>query len=208
MGKVFADHSMSLDGFSTGPNVRGDNPMGDGGEALHEWMFHPGGKTGHRGEVLEDLFGSTGAVVVGRRMFDLGEQLWGDNPPFHRPVFVVTHRPQALVTKQGGTTYTFVTDGLEAAVEQARATAGDRDVVVLGGATIVQQCLRAGLLSELRLHLVHIVLGAGTSLFGGVDPAALALVRTRLIDAEGVSHLTFRVDKPTEEKQTLESLRF
>ena len=101
-----------------------------------------------------------------------------------------------MVTKQGGTTYTFVTDGLEAAVAQARATAGDRDVVVLGGATIIQQCLRAGLLSELRLHLAHILLGAGTSLFGGVDPATLALERTRLIDAEGVSHLTFRVDKP------------
>ena len=193
MGKVFADQSMSLDGFSAGPNVRMDNPMGDGGEALHEWMFHDGGKTGHRGEVLDDLFGSTGAVVVGRRTFDLGETPWGDNPPFHRPVFVVTRRPKAMVTKQGGTTYTFVTDGLEAAVAQARATAGDRDVVILGGATILQQCLRAGLLSELRLHLVHILLGAGTSLFGGVSPATVALERTRLIDAEGVSHLTFRI---------------
>jgi len=196
MGKVFADHSMSLDGWSAGSNVRMDNAMGDGGEALHEWMFHDGGKTGHRGEALEELFGSTGAVVVGRRTFDLGEKPWGDNPPFHRPVFVVTHRPKAVVTKQGGTTYTFVTDGLEAAVAKARATAGDRDVVVLGGATIIQQCLRAGLLSEVRIHLAHIVLGAGTSLFGGLDPSTLALERTRLIDAKGVSHLTFRVEKP------------
>jgi dihydrofolate reductase len=195
MGKVFADHSISLDGFSTGPNVRVDNGMGDGGEALHEWMFQDGGKTGHHGEVLEDLFGSTGAVVVGRRMFDLGEKPWGDNPPFHRPVFVVTHRPKAMVTKQGGTTYTFVTDGLEAAVAQARAIAGDRDVVVLGGASVIQQCLRAGLLSELRLHVAHILLGGGTILFGGVDPTKLALERTRLIDAEGVSHLTFRVEE-------------
>jgi dihydrofolate reductase len=100
-----------------------------------------------------------------------------------------------MVTKQGGTTYTFVTDALEAAVAKARATAGDRDVVVLGGATIIEQCLR-GVLSELRLHLGHILLAAGTSLFGGVDPATLALERTRLIDAEGVSHLTFRVDEP------------
>ncbi len=193
MPKVFADHSMSLDGFSAGPNVGMANGMGDGGEALHEWMFHDGGKSGHRGEALEDLFGSTGAVVVGRHTFDLGEKPWGENPPFHRPVFVVTHRPKAVVTKQGGTTYTFVTDGLEAAVAQARAAAGDRDVVVLGGASIIQQCFRAGLLDELRLHIAHIVLGAGTSLFGGVDPATLALERTRLIDAEGVSHLTFRV---------------
>jgi dihydrofolate reductase len=193
MGKVFADHSMSLDGFSAGPNVRIDNGMGDGGEALHEWMFHDGGKTGHRGEVLEDLFGTTGAVVVGRHTFDLGEKPWGENPAFHRPVFVVTHRPRAMVTKQGGTTYTFVTEGLEAAVAQARATAGERDVVVLGGATVIQQCLRQGLLSELRLHVAHLVLGGGTSLFGDAAAATFALERTRLIDAEGVSHLTFRV---------------
>lgn len=196
MGKVFADQSMSLDGFSAGPNVGPDNGMGDGGEALHEWMFHPGGKTGHRGEALEDLFGNTGAVVVGRHTFDLGEKPWGDDPVFHRPVFVVTHRPRATVTKQGGTTYTFVTDGLEAALVQARAAAGDRDVLVLGGASIIQQCLGAGLLGELRLHVVHRVLGAGTSLFGKVDPAAATLARTRVIDAEGVSHFTFRVGKP------------
>lgn len=194
MGKVFADHSISLDGFSAGPNVRSDNPMGDGGEALHEWMFHDGGKTGHRGEALEDLFGSTGAVVVGRHTFDLGERPWGENPPFQRPVFVVTHRPKAVVTKQGGTTYTFVTEGLEAAMAQAQAAAGDRDVVVLGGAAIIQHCLRLGLLGELRLHIAHLVLGAGTSLFGGVAPGAFALRRTRLIDAEGVSHLSFRVE--------------
>jgi dihydrofolate reductase len=190
MGKVFADQSVSLDGFSAGPNVRMDNGMGDGGEVLHEWMFH---ETGHRAEVLEDLFGSTGAVVVGRHTFDLGEKPWGDNPPFHRPVFVVTHRSKPMVTKQGGTTYTFVTDGLEATIAQARTTAGDRDVVVLGGASIVQQCLHADLLNELRLHVVHRLLGGGTPFFGSAAPTALVLERTRLIDAEGVSHFTFRV---------------
>lgn len=194
MGKVFADQSVSLDGFSAGPNVRPDNGMGDGGEALHEWMFHEGGKTGHRGEALEELFGNTGAVVVGRHTFDLGEKSWGETPPFRRPVFVVTHRPKAVVTKQGGTSYTFVTEGLEAAVAQARATAGERDVLVLGGAAIIQQCLGAGLLSELRLHVTHLVLGQGTRLFGAAEPAQFALARTRLIDAEGVSHFTFRVD--------------
>ena len=193
MGKVFADQSLSLDGFSAGPNVGMTHPMGDGGEELHAWQF--GG--GRRAEVLENLFGSsTGAVVVGRRTFDLGEKPWGDDPPFHLPVFVVTHRPQATVTKRGGTTYTFVTDGLERAVAQARAAAGDRNVVVLGGAAIIQQCLRAGLLNELQLHLVHILLGGGTRSFGGVDPATFALERTRLIDAEGVTHLNVRVDRP------------
>lgn len=150
-------------------------------------------RAGARPQVLEDLFGSTGAVVVGRRTFDLGDKHWGDDPPFHRPVFVVTHRPQAMVTKRGGTTYTFVTDGLERAMAQARATAGDRDVVVLGGATIMQKYIRAGPLDELRFHVAHIILGGGTSFFGDVDPASFALERTRLSDAEGVTHLSVRV---------------
>ena len=190
MGKVFADQSMSLDGFSAGPNVGMSNPLGDGGEELHAWQF----RGGQRPAVLENLFGtSTGAVVVGRHTFDLGERPWGDEPPFHRPVFVVTHRTRATVTKRGGTTYTFVTGGLERALAQARASAGDRDVVVLGGAAIIQQCMRAGLLDELQLHVAHILLGGGTPLFGGLDPAGVALERTRLVDAEGVTHLTFRV---------------
>jgi len=148
-------------------------------------------------EVLENLFGSsTGAVSVGRRTFDLGEKPWGDDPPFHLPVFVVTHRPKAIVAKRGGTTYTFVTDGLERAVAQARATAADRDVVVLGGAAIIQQWIQAGLLDELQLHLVQLLLGGGTSLFGGVDPASLSLERTQVVDSDGVTHLTFRVERP------------
>jgi dihydrofolate reductase len=190
MGKVFADQSISLDGFSAGPNVGMSNPMGDGGEELHAWQF----RGGRRAQVLDNLFGSrTGAVVVGRHTFDLGEKPWGDEPPFHLPVFVVTHRPKETVPKRGGTTYTFVTDGIQGAVARARETAGDRDVVVLGGASIIQQCIRAGLLDELRLHLAHILLGGGTSLFDGLDPASLALERTRLVDDEDVTHLDFRV---------------
>lgn len=193
MGKVFADHSLSLDGFGAGPNVGASAPMGDGGEELHAWQF----RGVRRREVLEHLFGSTtGAVVVGRRTFDLGEKYWGDDPPFHCPVFVVTHRPEEVLTRRGGTTYTFVTGGIELALAQARATAGDRDVVVLGGATIIQQCMGAGLLDELQLHVVHILLGGGTSLFGGVDPAGVVLARTGLMDEEGVTHLTFRVARP------------
>ena len=196
MGKVILDQSVSLDGFSAGPNVGVGNPMGDGGEALHAWMWSEGGRTGSGGEVLEDLFAGAGAVVVGRRMFDFGEEPWGDDPPFHRPVFVVTHRPKATVEKQGGTTYTFVTDGLEGALARARATAGERDVVVLGGAAVIQQCIRAGLLDELRLHIAHTLLGGGTSLFAGLDAASVSLERTDLIGAEGVTHLSFRVERP------------
>ncbi len=190
MGKVFADQSVSLDGFSAGPNVGMSNPMGDGGEELHAWQF----RGGRRARFLESMFGSsTGAVVVGRYTFDLGEKHWGDDPAFHLPVLVVTHRPKETVTKRGGTTYTFVTDGIERAIAQARAIAGERDVLVLGGAAIVQQCIRAGLVDELRLHVVHMALGGGTSFLAGVGPADLALERTRLDDDEGVTHLDFRV---------------
>jgi len=200
VGKVIADQSASLDGFSAGPNVGMGNGMGDGGEELHTWMFAEGGSTVRDGAAIEgpqELLAVVGSVVVGRRMFDLGEEPWGDPPPFHNnPVFVVTHRSHPPIAKQGGTTYTFVTDGLEAALARARDAAGDRNVAVLGGAEIIRQCIRGGLLDELRLHvvhIVHIVLGGGTALFGGLDPASVALERIGLIDADGVTHLTFRL---------------
>jgi dihydrofolate reductase len=199
VGKVIADHSVSLDGFGAGPNVRIGNGMGDGGEQLHEWMFREVGQTGQDGTAVEgpqELIAGAGAVVVGRRMFDLGEEPWGDPPPFHNnPIFVITHRPHPPIAKQGGTTYTFVTDGLDATLARAREAAGGRDVVVLGGADVIQQCLRGDLLDELHIHLVHVLLGGGTRLFGELDAASATLERTRVIDAEGVTHLRFRLVK-------------
>jgi dihydrofolate reductase len=197
MGTVIADQSMSLDGFSTGPNVGVGNGMGDGGEQLHEWMFREGGRTGRGGEVLEEtsfhLLERSGAVVVGRRMFDLGEERWGDDPPFHRPVFVVTHRPKAPIVKEGGTTYTFVTGGIAAALARAKEAAGGKDVAVLGGADVIRQFAEAGQLDELRLHLAHVLLGDGTRLFDRIDPKRVGLERTSVVDAPGITHLTFRV---------------
>src|SRR5512133_3171280 len=199
MGRVIGDQSVSLDGFSTGPEVGTDNPMGLGGEGLHTWIWSEVERTGRDGTAVEgpqELLAGAGAGVVGRRMFDLGEEPWGDPPPFHgNTVFIITHRAHAPIVKQGGTTYTFVTEGLEAALARARDTAGDRDVAVLGGADIIQQCIRGGLLDELRLHIVHTVLDGGTSLFGGLSQAGISFARTRLIDAEGVTHLTFRVER-------------
>ena len=200
MGSVIADQSVSLDSFSAGPNVRMDNVMGDGGEQLHEWMFgSEAGRTGRDGTAVEgpqELLARAGAVFVGRRMFDLGEEPWGDPPPFHNhPVFVVTHRPKTPVVKQGGTTYTFVTDGLEATLAQAREAAGGRDVVVLGGAAVIQQCLKGGLLDELYIHLVHVLLGGGTPFFGDLNASSATFERQGVTDAEGVTHLRFRVVK-------------
>ncbi len=198
MAKVIADQSMSLDGFSTGPNVAVGNGMGDGGDRLHEWMgWEDDGLAARAGmgdEVTPlDLLTRSGAVLVGRRMFDVGEEPWGDDPPFHQPVFVVTHRPNAPIVKAGGTTYTFVTEGIAAAIAQAKEAAGGKDVAVLGGADVIRQCAEAGLLDELRLHLAHLLLGGGTRLFSRLDPKRVTLERASVIDAPGVTHLTFRV---------------
>jgi dihydrofolate reductase len=199
MGRVIADQSVSLDGFSAGPNVDMGNGMGDGGEELHTWIFSPSGRTGRDGAAIEgpqELLAGAGAVVVGRRMFDLGEEPWGDPPPFHNnPVFVVTHRAHAPIVKQGGTTYTFVTDGLEATLARAREAARGKDVVVLGGADLIRQCITGGLLDELQIHLVHLLLGGGTRFFGDLGAGSAAFERTRVIDGEGATHLRFRLVK-------------
>lgn len=199
MGKVIADQSMSLDGFSAGPNVGVGNGMGDGGEQLHDWMFSEGDGAEINAGVREDtpfnLLQRSGAVVVGRRMFDVGVEPWGENPPFHQPVFVVTHRARDPIVKEGGTIYSFVTDGLDATLARAREAAGGKEVVVLGGADLIQQCLKGGLLDELQLHLAHVLLGGGTRFFGDLDAASAAFERTRVIDGEGVTHIRFRLVK-------------
>jgi dihydrofolate reductase len=139
------------------------------------------------------LFEHSGAVVVGRRMFDLGEEPWGENPPFHMPVFVVTHRAEDPLVKEGGTTYTFVTGGAAAALARAKEAAGGQDVAVLGGADVIRQFAEAGLLDELRLHIAHVLLGDGTRLFDRIDTKRVRLERTRVVDAPGATHLTFRL---------------
>ena len=200
MGKVYLSLSMSLDGFITGPNPRPGEPLGDGGERLHEWMagmedFRERGDTINAdAEVLRELSSHTGALLMGRAMLDVGEEPWGDNPPFGMPVFVLTHRPREMVTKQGGTTYTFVTEGIEAALEQAQAAAGGKDVGLAGGANLAQQYLKAGLLDEIQIHLVPVLLGDGVRLFDGIDTEdGLELEITRVIDSPQVTHLRYRV---------------
>ena len=188
MGTTYANLSMSLDGYIAGPNVRVGNGMGDGGDRLHDWMF--AGKSGEDVEAyLASQFSRVGAVVMGRTLLDVGIEPWGDDPVFHRPVFVVTHRSAPPIHKEGGTTYTFVTDGLVAALAMAHAVAGDNDVRVEGGATIVRQCLRAGLIDELRLHIVPIVLGGGTPLFVGPEDTSIDLAANGAVDDAGVTHL-------------------
>jgi dihydrofolate reductase len=187
MSKVVLDVSMSLDGFIAGPNVRDAEPMGDGGERLHEWMFRKGPDAEIDLGVRREVDASVGATVIGRRTFDLGVGPWGGTPWPGMPSFVVTHRTQPdLLGKNGGL---FAFDGLEAAARRAKEAAGHKDVLVLGG-EIARHLLRADLLDEIRIHLVPLLLGAGTPLFDG---ERAELIPEGKPVTGSVTHLRFRV---------------
>ncbi|GMA91059.1 dihydrofolate reductase family protein [Homoserinibacter gongjuensis] len=195
MGKVFSDLSVSADGFATGVGQREDAPFGDIDETwLHGWMFEAGEE--NRAEV--DAIVDSGATIMGRNMFGpvRGEWnrdwrgWWGPNPPYHNDVFVLTHYPRDSLEMEGGTTFHFVTDGIHAALERARAVAGDRDISVAGGARTVNQFLAEGLIDELRLHVTACVLGAGERIFDGVPPQRLERVSVRATSL--VTHVTYR----------------
>lgn len=202
MGIVKADLSMSLDGFITGPDAGPEQPLRVGGERLHRWMYDleswrerhnlGGGEPGPDADVLAEQFADSGAVLMGRRMFESGVGPWGDDPPFRMPVFVVTNHPREPLAKQGGTTYIFV-DGPDRALAEAKAAAGEADVSVAGGANVVQGLLRAGLLDQIQLHVVPVFLGKGRRLFDGAGLERVELERDRVIDSPGVTHLRYRV---------------
>jgi dihydrofolate reductase len=214
MTKLTLDITTSLDGFVAGLNASLERPLGVGGERLHEWAFGlapfrerhglEGGELGVDADVVQENLDAIGAHIMGRRMFSGGEGpweddpnadgWWGDEPPFRVPVFVLTGHAREPVTKAGGTSFAFVTDGIEAALEQARAAAGDKDVALAGGASVAQQYLKAGLLDELQIHLVPLLLGDGVHLFDrlGIDPT-VELETTRVIASPSVTHLRFRV---------------
>ena len=178
MSAVFADLSISLDGCIAGPNAKPGNPLGDGGERLHDWMTvlaswreahgSSGGDRTADDDLVRHTIQRTGAHIMGRKMFDEGERVWGENAPFHTSVFVVTHRAREPWVRQGGTTFFFVTEGATAALEQAKAAAGGKDVRIAGGAQVFQQLFSAGLVDEFTLHIVPIVLGHGVRLFDGL----------------------------------------
>jgi len=197
MGKVTCDIGISVDGFVAGPNQRPDEPLGDGGEQLHRWMFE---QPEENAEAIEKIT-FAGAFIMGRNMFASGRGdwdldwtgWWGDEPPYHAPVFVLTHYAREPVPMKGGTTFSFVTDGIESAMAQAQRAAGDADVAVAGGARTVNQYLAAGLIDELRLHIAPLVLGAGERLFEGVGDLALEPVEVSRTDL--VTHVTYRVGR-------------
>lgn len=199
-GRVVCDITVSADGYSAGPHQSEERPFGDdggdgSGDRLHAWMFD----TPDENRVEIDRLAAAGAFIMGRNMFGpvrggwdrRWNGWWGDDPPFHAPVFVLTHHAREPQPMDGGTTYSFVTDGIASALAQARAAAGDGDVSVSGGATTVNQYLAAGLIDELRLHIVPLTLGSGTRLFEGVPPLRLEQLSSRA--ATQVTHLRYRV---------------
>jgi dihydrofolate reductase len=204
--------TSSLDGFVAGPNQSEENPIGEGGMALHEWMFkleawrkahgEEGGEENPSTEIVAELEGGFGAVIMGRNMFgpirgDWGdgswEGWWGDDPPYHTPVYVLTHHEREPIEKDGGTTFHFVTDGIESAYEQAHEAAGGKDIQIAGGASAVQQGLAAGLVDEITINVVPLLLGGGERLLDNLGD--LRLEQLRAVEAPGVAHLKYRVVK-------------
>jgi dihydrofolate reductase len=198
MSRVVCDISVSADGYVAGPNQTRDKPFGDGPtERLHSWMFD----TPDENAAEVNKIVSAGAFVMGRNMFgpirgewDLDWRgWWGEEPPYHGPVFVLTHYARPPLTMQGGTTFTFVTDGIESALALARAAAGEQNVAIAGGATTINQYLRAGYIDELRTHVAPVVIGAGERLFDGVPPQDLQLASAR--SASLVTHITYQIPR-------------
>jgi dihydrofolate reductase len=212
MSRVRIHISVSADGYVAGPNQSEENPLGEGGERLHDWLVAlrawrephglEGGEVNASSAVVEELQANLGAEIMGRGKFGGGpgswgedpwRGWWGEDPPFHMPVFVLTHHQREPLTLSD-TTFTFVTDGTEAALEQARAAAGEKDVLIGGGADVINQYLAAGHVDELELHVVPLLLGGGARLFEGIGPD-LELEQIRVVEAPGVAHLKYRVVK-------------
>jgi dihydrofolate reductase len=213
MGKFRFQLAVSLDGFVAGPEQSEQNPLGIGGMDLHDWVVKlevwrkqhglEGGEVNASTPVVEEVQSNIGAGVMGRNMFGGGpgpwseehpwNGWWGDNPPFHTPVFVLTHHPREPLEMEGGTTFTFVTDGIEAALEQAKQAADGRDVLLGGGANVVQQYLAAGLVDEFDLHIVPILLVEGERLLENIGRRDL--VQVRAVEGPAVTHIKYRVGK-------------
>ena len=211
MSKVRVHISVSLDGYVAGPNQTQEEPLGEGGEGLHDWVLAlkawreasgmEGGEQNASSPVVREEYANVGAEIMGRGKFgpagrgpwdgDAWRGWWGDNPPFHKPVFVLTHHPREPLVL-ADTTFTFVTDGIDAALAQAREAAGEKDVFIGGGADVINQYLAAGLVDQLEIHLVPIILGGGARLFDGVGPAQ-RLEQVRVVEAPGVTHVKYTV---------------
>lgn len=213
MSKLKFSVTMSLDGYMAGPNQTLKEPLGVGGEALHDWAVQlaafsevhgkKGGVVNASSPILKEMFENVGAVIMGRNMFGGGpgpwksdwKGWWGENPPYHVPVFVLTHHARASLPMQGGTTFHFVTDGIESALRQAKEAAAGKDILIGGGAETINQYLAAGLVDEINISIAPRFLGSGARLFDNLGDSLPRLEQTRIVDAPGVSHVRYRVSR-------------
>jgi dihydrofolate reductase len=212
MSKLRFGITMSLDGFVAGPDQDDENPLGVGGLELHEWFFplkafremqgETGGEVNASSMVAEERRANVGATVMGRNMFGpvrgpwrdaTWRGWWGENPPFHHPVFVLTHHARETVALDGGTSFQFVTDGIESALKQAKRAAQGRDVWLAGGASVANQYLAAGLVDEIDVSIAPVILGSGARLFEGLDRGAIDLEQIRAVEAPGVTHIKYEI---------------
>ena len=205
MSKVFVCMGMSLDGCAEGPNASLENMGGDGWADLHAWIFQQrvfrerlkfgeGGDTGPDNRFLEQVFDRTGVSIMGKRMFDAGEKSWPEEPPFHTPVFVLTHQVRAPWVRKGGTTFYFINDGIQNALQRAREVCGDKDIRISGGANLALQYLNAGVVDELMLSVTPTFL-AGKRLFDGIDPSLVGLQISEVLASPKVTHLRYAVTR-------------
>ena len=215
MSRLRATISISLDGFGAGPDQSLETPLGVGGERLHDWATglavfaemhgedNPEGEVNASSDVIRGWWDNVGAGIMGRNMFGGGpgpwegdwRGWWGDDPPYHVPVFVLTHHPREPLKMEGDTTFHFVTGGIEEALERATGAADGKDVWLMGGASAIRQYLEAGLLDEIEISLTPVLLGGGESLFAGVDASGVELEQARAVEVPGVTHLKYRVNR-------------
>ena len=212
MAKLRLNITMSLDGFVAGPDQSEEDPIGVGGQELHEWVFPlkefrdmhggEGGETNASSAVVNERWANIGATIMGRNMFgpirgewpdESWRGWWGEDPPYHHPVFVLTHHPREPLQMQGGTIFEFVTDGIESALARAKAAAQGEDVWLAGGASVINQYLAAGLVDQIDLSIAPVILGAGERLFDGLERGSVKLTQTRAVDAPGVTHIKYQV---------------
>jgi dihydrofolate reductase len=202
MALVTAQMSVSIDGFYSGPK-----DVDAGFHRVTRWVIDTmawrerlgfeGGEHDANSELIAEMQEATGAYLMGRRMFDVGEEPWGDDPPFRAPVFVVTHRARETLFREGGTSFTFVTDGIDSAIEQARAAANGKDVAISGGGNLLRQVIRAGLLDQLELHVSPVLIGDGMRLFDAAEHEAVELTPARVLDTPDVTHIRYKVKGPS-----------
>jgi len=214
MAKLRLHITMSLDGYVAGPDQGEDNPLGIGGLKLHEWVFPlrefrdmhggDGGETNASSAVVQERWANIGSTIMGRNMFgpirgqwpdDSWRGWWGEDPPYHHPVFVLTHHPREPLQMEGGTTFEFVTDGIESALARAKDAANGKDVWLAGGASVINQYVAAGLVDEIDLSIAPLVLCGGERLFEGLERDSLELTQIRAVEAPGVTHIKYQVGR-------------